>query len=145
MHTDPVRDRARRRVDMTATLSHDVNDSYFLDELCDERATVIEVCGYLDIYTVPKLRELVNEAVSRPGGRLIVSLLPAEFMDSTALGVLVLGLKRMVLRGGTFYVVCDQERFTSVFRMTGLGKVIRIFSAIGEALTYELGNNATSS
>ena len=55
---------------------------------------VIDVGGKIDIYTAPRLRELLTALVSTDNYQLIVNLERVEFLDSTGLGVLVGGLKR---------------------------------------------------
>ena len=49
-----------------------------------------------------------------------------EFLDSTGLGVLVGGLKRVRAHDGSLRLVCTQERILKIFRITGLTKVFPI-------------------
>ena len=51
-----------------------------------------------------------------------------EFLDSTGLGVLVGGLKRVRAHDGSLRLVCTQERILKIFRITGLTKVFPIHS-----------------
>ena len=46
-----------------------------------------------------------------------------EFLDSTGLGVLVGGLKKVRAHDGSLDLVCTQERLLKIFRITGLAKV----------------------
>jgi anti-sigma B factor antagonist len=57
-----------------------------------------------------------------------------EFLDSTGLGVLVGGLKRVRSYDGTLRLVCSQEKILKVFRITGLTKVFPIHATLQEAL-----------
>ena len=50
---------------------------------------VIDVQGEIDIYTAPRLRELLIDLVSQGSYQLVVSLDEVGFLDSTGLGVLV--------------------------------------------------------
>ena len=50
---------------------------------------VIDVAGTIDIYTAPRLRELLIDLVSTNSYQLIINLDQVEFLDSTGLGVLV--------------------------------------------------------
>ena len=56
---------------------------------------VVTVEGEIDIYTAPRLRELLIDLVSKNNYQLIVNLEKVGFLDSTGLGVLVGGLKRV--------------------------------------------------
>lgn len=95
---------------------------------------VLEVSGEVDVYTAPKLREKLVELVGEGHHRLIVDMTKVDFLDSTGLGVLVGGLKRVRAHDGTLSLVCDQERILKIFRITGLTKVFPIHDSLDEAL-----------
>lgn len=100
----------------------------------DNEHTIIEVGGEIDVYTAPKLRDRITELVEAGNHRLIVDLEKVEFLDSTGLGVLVGGLKRVRTNGGSMQLVCTQDRLLKIFRITGLGKVFAIHSSQAEAI-----------
>jgi len=56
---------------------------------------VIDVHGEIDIYTAPRLRELLIDLAGTGSYQLVVNLDQVGFLDSTGLGVLVGGLKRV--------------------------------------------------
>lgn len=97
--------------------------------------TVISVGGEIDVYTAPSLRERMNELVAEGHYDLIVDMSGVEFLDSTGLGVLVGGLKRVRSHDGTLRLVCPQEKILKVFRITGLTKVFPIHATLDEALS----------
>ncbi len=97
--------------------------------------TVVEVAGEIDVYTAPKLREQLVELVNDGNYHLIVDMEGVEFLDSTGLGVLVGGLKRVRAHDGSLRLVCTQERILKIFRITGLTKVFPIHSSVEEAIT----------
>jgi anti-sigma B factor antagonist len=94
---------------------------------------IIEVSGEIDVYTAPKLRECITSLVDDGHRNLVVDLEKVEFMDSTGLGVLVGGLKRVRTHEGSLALVCTQERLLKIFRITGLGKVFAIHGSQSEA------------
>ncbi|MGZ4626588.1 MAG: STAS domain-containing protein [Kineosporiaceae bacterium] len=96
--------------------------------------TVIAVGGEIDVYTAPSLRERLNELVESGHYDLIVAKEKVEFLDSTGLGVLVGGLKRVRSYDGTLSLVCSHEKILKVFRITGLTKVFPIYATLQEAL-----------
>ena len=96
--------------------------------------TVVVVGGEIDVYTAPKLREQLIDLVSGGSYHLVVDMEGVEFLDSTGLGVLVGGLKRVRAHEGSLRLVCIQERILKIFRITGLTKVFPIHSSIEEAL-----------
>lgn len=99
--------------------------------------TIIEVGGEIDVYTAPKLRDAMTELVDQGQYNLIVDLEKVDFLDSTGLGVLVGGLKKVRTNDGSLQLVCTQERLLKIFRITGLGKVFAIHSTQAEALAGE--------
>src|SRR6266513_679246 len=94
----------------------------------------IDVRGQIDIYTAPRLRELLIDLVSKNNYQLIVNMDKVEFLDSTGLGVLVGGLKRVRAHDGSLDLVCTQERILKIFRITGLTKVFGIHDSVDEAI-----------
>jgi anti-sigma B factor antagonist len=96
--------------------------------------TVIEVSGEIDVYTAPRFRETLVSLVEAGNYRLIVDMEGVEFLDSTGLGVLVGGLKRVRVHDGEIDLVCTQGRILRIFRITGLSKVFSIFDTVDEAI-----------
>jgi anti-sigma B factor antagonist len=96
--------------------------------------TVLEVGGEVDVYTAPKLREKLVELVGEGLYDVVVDMTKVEFLDSTGLGVLVGGLKRVRSHDGSLALVCSQERILKIFRITGLTKVFPIYDTLDEAL-----------
>jgi len=96
--------------------------------------TVVTVGGEIDVYTAPKLREQLIDLVTAGSYNLVVDMEGVEFLDSTGLGVLVGGLKRVRAHEGSLRLVCTQERILKIFRITGLTKVFSIYGSTAEAL-----------
>ena len=95
---------------------------------------VVNVEGEIDIYTAPRLRELLIDLVSKNNYQLVVNLEKVGFLDSTGLGVLVGGLKRVRPHDGSLDLVCTQERILKIFRITGLTKVFGIYQSVDQAI-----------
>ncbi|GAA4350165.1 STAS domain-containing protein [Angustibacter luteus] len=95
---------------------------------------IVEVSGEIDVYSAPALRDQLNTLVAGGHHHLVVDMQGVEFLDSTGLGVLVGGLKRVRTQGGSLHLVCSQERVLKVFRITGLTKVFAIHDSVDEAL-----------
>lgn len=94
---------------------------------------VLSVRGEVDVYTAPKFRERLIELVTEGHHRVIVDLEGVDFLDSTGLGVLVGGLKRLRSHEGDLLLVCTQSRILKVFEITGLTKVFSIFDSVEAA------------
>jgi anti-sigma B factor antagonist len=105
-----------------------------LDHHTTDGIEVVDVEGEIDVYTAPRLRELLIELVNNGHYQLVVNMEKVEFLDSTGLGVLVGGLKRVRAHDGSLDLVCTQERILKIFRITGLTKVFGIHDSVDEAI-----------
>jgi anti-sigma B factor antagonist len=105
-----------------------------LDHHTKDGIEIVEVEGEIDVYTAPRLRELLIELVNTGFYQLVVNMEKVEFLDSTGLGVLVGGLKRVRAHDGSLDLVCTQERILKIFRITGLTKVFGIHDTVDEAI-----------
>jgi len=95
---------------------------------------VIDVQGEIDIYTAPRLRELLIDLVSQGSYQLIVNLDEVGFLDSTGLGVLVGGLRRVRAHNGSLDLVCTQQPILKIFRITGLTEVFGVYETVDQAI-----------
>jgi len=95
---------------------------------------VVNVEGEIDIYTAPRLRELLIDLVSKNNYQLVINLEKVGFLDSTGLGVLVGGVKRVRPHDGWLDLVCTQERILKIFKITGLTKVFGIYQTVDQAI-----------
>jgi anti-sigma B factor antagonist len=102
---------------------------------------VLEVAGEIDVYTAPKLREKLIELVNEGSYHLVVDLEKVDFLDSTGLGVLVGGLKRVRNHDGSLKLVCTQDKILKIFRITGLTKVFPIHDSVDDAIAGSGGGN----
>src|SRR5689334_6161538 len=116
------------RVDLT--LGHHARDGI----------EVIDVQGEIDMYTAPRLRELLIDLVSTGSCQLVVDLDKVGFLDSTGLGVLVGGLRRVRAHDGSLDLVCTQQRILRIFRVTGLTEVFGIYETVDQAIAATKGS-----
>jgi anti-sigma B factor antagonist len=100
---------------------------------------VVTVEGEIDIYTAPRLRELLIDLADKNNYQLIVNLDKVGFLDSTGLGVLVGALKRVRPHDGSLDLVCTQEQILRIFRITGLTKVFGIYQSVDRAIAARKG------
>ena len=96
--------------------------------------TVITVTGYLDASTSPRLREKIHSVAEEAPPAILVDLGEIEFIDSSALGVVLNGWKLMQAAGGILAVVSPQPRITKVFEITALHLSVQVFASMEEAV-----------
>ena len=99
----------------------------------DNQASIIDLDGEVDVYTAPQLKQQIITLLDAGVKRVIVNLTAVEYLDSTALGVLIGGLKRLRERDGTLDLICPNPRIKRIFEITGLDKIFDIYSIEEEA------------
>jgi anti-sigma B factor antagonist len=96
---------------------------------------VLRVTGEVDVYTAPVLRERIRDLAAKGVVHVIADLSRVDFLDSTGLGVLVGGLKRLREHGGSLTPVITTTRILRILQITGLTKVLppqpSVLDAIG--------------
>lgn len=94
---------------------------------------VIDVAGEVDVFTAPKLRERIIGLLGEGASRIVINLEKVAFMDSTGLGVLVGGLKRVKERDGELALAAPQATVQRVLGVTGLNTVFPVHATVEEA------------
>ena len=95
---------------------------------------VIALRGEVDIYTAPKFKEDMLALIEEGAVDIVVDLSQVEFIDSTALGVLIGGIKRLHPFDGHLLLVANTRPVLKILTITGLDKVFAIFKTRAEAL-----------
>jgi len=97
-------------------------------------AYVIALSGEVDLYTAPEFKQQLLEVIGQGAKQVVVDFSETTFIDSTTLGVLVGGVKRLRPAGGQLSLVCSDRNITKIFEITGLNKVFPIHETRQEAL-----------
>ncbi len=105
------------------------------DEEIDPVTHVIELEGEVDLYTAPEFKERLVQLIEDGKTQIVVDLSAATFIDSTTLGVLVGGVKRLRPAGGTLALVCSDQNISKIFEITGLDRVFGIHETRDQALS----------
>ena len=74
-----------------------------------DHLAVVELEGEVDIHSASQFKRAVAQALDEGTRRIIIDLAKVSFIDSTALGVVVGGLKGVKAHGGSLDVVCPDE------------------------------------
>jgi anti-sigma B factor antagonist len=95
---------------------------------------VLTLRGEIDVYTAPRLRQAIIDLVEGGARHIVVDMGAVDFLDSTGLGVLVGGLKRVKVRDGELSIVTSQDKILKIFDITGLNKVFSIHDSLDAAV-----------
>jgi anti-sigma B factor antagonist len=100
----------------------------------DDGTYVISLAGEVDLYTAPEFKQQLLDVISEGGKDVVVDFSDTTFIDSTTLGVLVGGVKRLRAQDGRLSLVCSDRNITKIFEITGLDRVFTIYPTRDEAL-----------
>jgi anti-sigma B factor antagonist len=88
---------------------------------------IVDLSGEIDVYTSPKVKDAMSSLIDKGVYNLIINLEKVRYIDSTGLGVLIGGLKRVREHGGSVNLVCTNPQIKKIFDITGLVKIFGIF------------------
>ena len=103
------------------------------DQLDDDRY-VISLAGEVDLYTAPEFKAQLLDVIGKGGKQVVVDFSDTTFIDSTTLGVLVGGVKRLRTNEGELSLVCSDRNITKIFEITGLDRVFTIYPTRAQAV-----------
>ena len=95
---------------------------------------VIALGGEVDLYTAPEFKQQLLEVIRQGAKDVVVDFSDTTFIDSTTLGVLVGGVKRLRTNDGRLSLVCADRNITKIFEITGLDRVFTIYATRDEAV-----------
>jgi anti-sigma B factor antagonist len=104
-------------------------------EKLDGNSYVISLAGEVDLYTAPEFKQQLLDVIGQGAKEVVVDFSDTTFIDSTTLGVLVGGVKRLRTNDGQLSLVCSDRNITKIFEITGLDRVFTIYGSRDEALT----------
>jgi anti-sigma B factor antagonist len=94
---------------------------------------VVSPDGDLDVYTVGSLRDAIGQILEEEKPKVVVDLDGVPFMDSSGLGALMGGVRRLREAGGDLAIACTREQHLKLFTITGFGEGVSIAPTVEEA------------
>jgi anti-sigma B factor antagonist len=94
---------------------------------------VLVPVGDLDVYTVGSLRDALGKMIEDETPRVVVDLDGVPFMDSSGLGALMGGVRRLREASGDLAIACTREQHLKLFTITGFGEGVSIAPTVEEA------------
>jgi anti-sigma B factor antagonist len=96
-------------------------------------SVVASVEGELDVTSSQRFDDCLAEAAAT-SDRIILDLSAVDFMDTTALAVIVGHWRRQVEAGGLFFLAGARYRYTKALWITGLADRLPMYDTVDEAL-----------
>jgi anti-sigma B factor antagonist len=96
--------------------------------------SILTLDGRFDAYEVPRVNEWFEQTTSVNPAKVVVNMTDVKFVDSSALALLVKGMKRCRQQGGDLVLCNLQQPVRIIFELTRLDKAFNITSSQDEAL-----------
>lgn len=100
-------------------------------------AVVVRLVGELDLYNAPEVRTALLDLCAEQPERLVVDLAEVDFVDSTALGVLIEARTKLANRG-SFLLASPGLETHRALTISGLDKHLSVHETVDSALAAEL-------
>jgi anti-sigma B factor antagonist len=100
-------------------------------------ACVVRLGGELDLYNAAQVRTALAAASGEAPERIVVDLEEVEFIDSTALGILIETRSRLVDTGGLVLAAPGLETRRAL-QISGLDKLFTVHDTVAEALAAKV-------
>lgn len=102
----------------------------FLSTRPGRGCTVVGVRGDLDMATAPQLRAGLQRLVDAGDRQVVLDMAAVEFMDSSALGALVVTFKALRDVGGRLCLAAVRPPVRSVLTITSVDRVIDLYDSV---------------
>lgn len=96
-------------------------------------ACVVRLAGELDLYNAPQVQDALAHACADSPARVVVDMSEVEFIDSTALGVLIEARTRLTNRRG-FILAAPGLETRRALEISGLDRHFAVHDSVSEAL-----------
>ena len=96
-------------------------------------ACVVRLGGELDLYNAAQVRSALIEACARFPERIVIDLVEVEFIDSTALGVLIETRTKLPNRNGLLLAAPGLETRRAL-QISGLDRLLTVHDTVPDAL-----------
>ena len=96
-------------------------------------SVVVSIQGELDVVSKQQFEDCLSEAAEQ-SDRVVLDLSQVDFMDTTALAVIVGHWRRLVAEGGTFRIAGARYRYVKALWITGLADRLPMYDTVDEAL-----------
>ena len=95
-------------------------------------SVVVRLAGELDLYNAEEIRSALADAIDRSPRRIVVDMSAVEFVDSTALGVLIEARSKVGQNG--LALAAPQLETRRTLQVSGLDRHLSVHDTVEDAL-----------
>ncbi|AFY46860.1 anti-anti-sigma factor [Nostoc sp. PCC 7524] len=103
-----------------------------VENTMNQQVKVVKLTGIINTTNSLELRESITNLVDSGAKIVLVDCQEVTFMDSSALGALVLAFKTLRAAGTKLFLCSINEQVRILFELTGMDKVFEIFNSQDE-------------
>jgi anti-anti-sigma factor len=96
-------------------------------------SVIVRLAGELDLYNADEVRAALSQAIGSSPERIVVDMAEVEFVDSTALGVLIEA--RSKLGRSTLVLAAPQLETRRTLQVSGLDRHLPVHDSVEDALS----------
>src|SRR4029453_16929985 len=100
-----------------------------------DRSNVLPLKGEIDLHVYPAVRASLNAMIKKKPKRLVVDLSRVTYVDSTGLAAFIRAMQKVEAYGGKFSLAGVPETVRSIFEMSRLDQVFKIFPDVDTAMS----------
>jgi len=118
-----------------ATAGPAFEGEFRIEEDRPSRATAMLVLyGEADLHSAPELRQRLRSTIDDGATNVVVDLSETAFLDSTSLGVLLGGMRRLREHDGQIRLVVSRPDIRRIFEITLLDRIFPLHETREQAL-----------
>ncbi len=100
-----------------------------------DRNLIVKITGDIDHHSSGEIRDKVEKDFSRENAKnILFDFSNVSFMDSSGIGMIIGRYKHIEQLGGKVFACCIRDDIKRIFMISGLHKLINMYSSIDEAL-----------
>jgi anti-sigma B factor antagonist len=103
--------------------------------------TVLPLKGEIDLHVFPEITASLDALIEKKTKHLVVDVSGVTYIDSAGLAALIVAMQKVEAYGGQFSLAGLQTTVRSIFRMSRLDGIFRIFPDVDAALTDQASDN----
>jgi anti-anti-sigma factor len=96
-------------------------------------SVIVRLAGELDLYNAEEVRAALSEAIASSPDRIVIDMAEVEFVDSTALGVLIEA--RSKLGRSALVLAAPQLETRRTLQVSGLDRHLPVHDSVDDALS----------
>jgi len=105
-----------------------------INEQKTDQGVILGIIGRLDTTNYSMLEKRLMDLIEASNHRILVDCSRMDYISSSGLRILLMGLKKITLLKGKFLLCSLQENIREIFEISGFTSIFEIYPSKDEAL-----------